>query len=79
MALKRHLESTVSGYKVLFEKERPSDVYDDKDFDSGFEDGMYVDPAHDVTYDFKAAMKYCKDHGINPEDLSATEMKQFEI
>ncbi len=48
-------------------------------FDNAFPDGVFAFPASTESPKVKirALDKYCKEHGVEPKDLTADEMKPF--
>lgn len=50
-----------------------------EEFDNAFPDGVFAVPRNpkDSRVKVRALWDYCKEKGVDPEDLSEEEMKQF--
>lgn len=46
-----------------------------------YANGVFVEPSFDQSksFDCRGLLKYCKEKGVKPEDLSDEELKRFEI
>lgn len=83
MPVKRiKLENTHRGFRIRFNNAVPTPRTKDDhaNFDTGFPDGEYTDESQmNVAYNYRAALKFALEKGLDPSDLTKDQMKQFEI
>lgn len=78
--MKKRFPYVISTEQGPFTKWLTKEQLDEELFDDAFPNGVYAVPRTDKRkYNYRAMMAYCREHGIDSAELTAEQMKRFEV